>query len=474
LHENPCKIELGLHLSAYHYNQYKIKPNSVRAVMHIEKLRMQNFRGFKDVTIDFPSNLAVFIGENGSGKSSILDCNAVFLSYLMGQIRTFHSSDGSMPPAFVVRDISNGFSETQSEINILVDGMEKEIQLSLALTRKSFVSNGYEALEFEKNITVAIANPTHYDNRSNLADGERLHKFVHDRFRANPMASLPLPIYYSTNRSAVDINLEGSEDHFLNQLNAYDQAIVAGKINFKDFFIWFRNTEDLENEEWRNGNQDYRDRSLEAVRNAISSLMLGFTDLQVKRSRMEMTLKKQGEELVVNQLSDGEKNLLAMVGDLARRLAIANPDPSKNALEGKGIILIDEIELHLHPKWQRDIIPRLTSTFPNCQFIVTTHSPQVLSNVKKENVFIVEDFQVYPADAHTFGRDSNSILSELMGVSERPEEIQNKLTECLYKIDEGQIDEAKIMLRELSDLIGQNDSEIVKAHTLISFLSKVK
>jgi len=144
------------------------------------------------------------------------------------------------------------------------------------------------------------------------------------------------------------------------------------------------------------------------------------------------------------------------------------------SLEGEGIILIDEIELHLHPQWQRDIIPRLTNTFPNCQFIVTTHSPQVLSNVKKENVFIVEDFQVHPADAYTFGRDSNSILSELMGVSERPIEIQNKLTECLYKIDDGQIEEAKILLRELSDLLGRNDSEIVKASTLISFLSKVK
>ena len=202
--------------------------------------------------------------------------------------------------------------------------------------------------------------------------------------------------------------------------------------------------------------------------------MSGFTDLQVKRSRMEMTLKKQGQELVVNQLSDGEKNLLAMVGDLARRLAIANPDPTKNALEGEGIILIDEIEVHLHPKWQRDIIPRLTSTFPNCQFIVTTHSPQVLSNVKKENVFIVEDFQVYPADAYTFGRDSNSILSELMGVPERPVQIKNQLKKCLYKIDDGNIEEAKVLLHELSDLIGHDDSEIVKANTLIDFLSRVK
>lgn len=455
--------------------------------MHVEKLRMQNFRGFKDVTIDFPSNLAVFIGVNGSGKSSILDCNAVFLSYLMRQVRTFHSIESSLPPAFIVSDISNGYNEIESQINISVNGMERDLQLSLVLTRNLltlFNSNLTEPFEpSDKYAKIPITNiesfilPDHlsyYDKRSDLNDGENFHRFVYDQFQSNSKASLPLAVYYSSNRSVQYINLKNSENHTVNQLTAYDQAIVAGKINFKDFFVWFRNTEDLENEEWRNGNYDYRDHGLESVRNAITSIMSGFTDLQVKRSRMEMTLKKQGQELIVNQLSDGERNLLAMVGDLARRLAIANPDPTKNALEGEGIILIDEIELHLHPQWQRDIIPRLTSTFPNCQFIVTTHSPQVLSNVKKENVFVVEDFQVYPADAYTFGRDSNSILSELMGVTERPVEIKNKLTECLYKIDDGQIEEAKVLLHELSDLLGHNDSEVVKANTLISFLSKVK
>ena len=89
-------------------------------------------------------------------------------------------------------------------------------------------------------------------------------------------------------------------------------------------------------------------------------------------------------------------------------------------------------------------------------------------------MFIVKDFHVYPADAYTFWRDSNSILSELMGVSERPIEIQNRLKECLYKIDDGNIEEAKVLLHELSDLIGHDDSEIVKANTLIDFLSRVK
>ena len=99
--------------------------------------------------------------------------------------------------------------------------------------------------------------------------------------------------------------------------------------------------------------------------------------------------------------------------DLARRLAIANPWLGENALEGEGIILIDEIDLHLHPQWQRRVLPALTQTFPNCQFIVTTHSPQVLSEVPGESVFILENGKLLDYSPHTRGRDSNSILSEI-------------------------------------------------------------
>jgi predicted ATP-binding protein involved in virulence len=270
-----------------------------------------------------------------------------------------------------------------------------------------------------------------------------------------------------------EIVLDSNQEHTDNELLAYDYAITK-KVDFTNFFVWYRNQEDLENEIRLSDNSNYVDNKLKAIRSAIPLFLPKLSDLRVKRyTSIRMTMMKNGDELNINQLSSGEKNLLVMVADIARRLAIANPR-LENALEGEGIILIDEIELHLHPQWQRDIIPRLTSTFPNCQFIVTTHSPQVLSNVKKENVFVVEDFQVYPADAYTFGRDSNSILSELMGVTERPVGIQEKLTECLYKIDNGQIEEAQMLLHELSDLLGHNDSEIVKANTLISFLSKVK
>lgn len=71
---------------------------------------------------------------------------------------------------------------------------------------------------------------------------------------------------------------------------------------------------------------------------------------------------------------------MALLGDLARRIAIANPY-RENPMEGEGIVLIDEIELHMHPSWQRRILGVLKQLFPNVQFIITTHSPQVLGSV---------------------------------------------------------------------------------------------
>ncbi|MFN4877986.1 MAG: AAA family ATPase, partial [Aphanizomenon sp.] len=198
-------------------------------------------------------------------------------------------------------------------------------------------------------------------------------------------------------------------------------------------------------------------------------LIPNFNKLRVRRSPLRMTLQKNGEELIVNQLSDGEKCLLAMVGDLARRLAIANPG-LKNPLDGFGVVLIDEIELHLHPKWQREIIPALTRTFPHCQFIVTTHSPQVISQIKPQGIYILEktnDGIIAKRPESSYGRDSNQILEDLMDVPERPQEIKQDLLKLFRLIDEGNLEVAKELRKELAEIIGEDEAQFVKADILI-------
>ena len=324
--------------------------------MKVNRLKMNSFRGISDLTLEFDTDEpTVFIGINGVGKSSILECLAILLSWLTKQIQTPHSPGRS----FNEDDIKNGCKETHNEITISINDWP-EVVWSLTKVRKE---------------------PSK-DTSSNLGDLKKVVDRIHSQLDANSSPALPLAVYYPTNRAVLDIPLKIRTKHSSEPITAYDEVLTGGQIDFRRFFEWFRDREDLENEERLNNTNEYRDRELKAVRDAIANLLDGFSNLRVRRSPLRMTVNKQGEELIVNQLSDGEKYLLALAGDLARRLAIANPNPECKPLEGSGVVLIDVIELHLHPKWQRAIIPNLKKTFPNCQFIVTTHSPQVISDLQ--------------------------------------------------------------------------------------------
>ena len=172
----------------------------------------------------------------------------------------------------------------------------------------------------------------------------------------------------------------------------------------------------------------------------------GFTNLRVNRHPLSMTIRKGSKTLRIEQLSDGEKCTLAMFGDLARRLSIANPYLD-NPLEGYGIVLIDEIELHMHPGWQRKVLPTLSKLFPNIQFIVTTHSPQVLGEVNdKYNIISLETVDgkttieyIHRLDAV----DSNVILEDLMNVPSRNVETSKYISQIHALIRDNRLDEAQ-------------------------------
>ncbi|MFM2060472.1 MAG: replication and repair protein RecF [Cyanobacteriota bacterium] len=408
--------------------------------MRIKQLKIQFFRGIDNLIIDFDEiEPTVFIGINGVGKSSILDALCLLLSRYMEWIGGV--ADTQEVKVFNELDISNKSNGTILDITILSPG--------------------------ENNWTI-------FRNRHGISE-----ESGHEKIRAacnaiwrnwysNILYNIPLIVYYPTNRAVIDIDLEVPHKSEFKQIDAYEESLIGVKISFSKFFQWFRNREDIESETLRDLH-DYKDKELEAVRQAISSLIPNFKKLRVRRSPLRMTVEKDGEELIVNQLSDGEKCLLAMVGDLARRLAIANPG-LENPLDGYGVVLIDEIELHLHPKWQREIIPALTRTFSHCQFIVTTHSPQVISQVKPQGIYILEktnDGIIAKRPESSYGRDSNQILEDLMNVPERPQEIKQELLRLFRLIDAGNLDAAKQLRQELAAKIGEDEAQFVKADILM-------
>jgi predicted ATP-binding protein involved in virulence len=183
-----------------------------------------------------------------------------------------------------------------------------------------------------------------------------------------------------------------------------------------------------------------------------------------------MQLEKDGKVLSVEQLSQGERDLLALVGDLTRRIVIANP-AKEDPLAGEGIVLIDEVELHLYPKWQRQVVQLLSTTFPNVQFIVSTHSPQVLSEAEKDSIMLL--YQIDGECAFTSvqqgkGLSSNEILEEIMDSRSINKEVQDDLDTIFRLIDDNDLEEARKRIEAFKAIYGSVPS-IVRGETLLSF-----
>ena len=192
-----------------------------------------------------------------------------------------------------------------------------------------------------------------------------------------------------------------------------------------------------------------------------------------KQPRLGFVVDKRGQPFYLHQLSDGERGLLALVFDLTRRLAIANPDSDNPIAEGVALVLIDEIELHLHPKWQRDVLQRLRDIFKACQFVVTTHSPLVLGEVPARCVRFLEfvDGKVgvtVPAEA--YGMDANRILQEFMDAPVRNRQVDAELKALFELIDREHFDDARAAIVALESKLGEDEPELTRASSLIRFL----
>ena len=264
---------------------------------------------------------------------------------------------------------------------------------------------------------------------------------------------LPLAVYYDVHRAVLDVPLRVREKLKNTPREAYHDALGHGGTDFRGFFTWFRDREDAENERIRD-EPTFVDRDLQAVRAAVEAFTQ-FTDLRIRRKpSLRMTVKKNAAELNVLQLSDGEKCLLALVGDLARRLSLLNTDKEESPLCGEGVVLIDEIDLHLHPKWQRSVVASLERTFPNCQFIITTHSPQVVGELPPEAVLLLRDGKFLGHAERSLGLSSGEVLEELMEGEASNVEVASQLDTVRSLLDEDDIAGAQDALSRLRQKVG--------------------
>ena len=190
-------------------------------------------------------------------------------------------------------------------------------------------------------------------------------------------------------------------------------------------------------------------------------------DLDTHKLVLEFeTANGNAQKFAMDEMSDGYKNTLSMIGDIAYRMAVLNPTLGDQVLEKTpGVVLIDEIDLHLHPQWQQTILSDLHAIFPEVQFVISSHAPAVINSVPREQIRILDSGEIYMPVAQTYGRDANSILREVMNVSERPADIKQRMDLFYAYMDDNNYKEADKVLTEIEAIVGTTDPDIAAART---------
>lgn len=435
--------------------------------MKLNSLQIVNFRGIHSMNLEFHPRMNVLVGVNGAGKSTVLDALSVPLSRFVSLLRSGKNSGKDIAPY----DISAGFKDSCLQIEL-----EHENQLYSWYVEKSLTK---KPKSMKKIIPDTI--------QKNIRDLTETFRATVEETQEN--CSVPVIIYYQTNRIALNFPRFVHTDRDFSLMSVYRDALSC-KADYRVLLEWFRERENLEDREFRrlileaqNTQVDgeietqkivaeYRDRALQTLRNAWHAFMPELSQFTIQPNPLRLEAKKNGFPFRIDQLSDGEKSLLALVGDIARRLAIANPT-MENPLEGNGIILIDEIDLHFHPKRQRMLVPKLLEVFPNCQFIVATHSPQILGHVHAECVFMLveneEGIIELRRPEESFGMTSNEILEDIMNVPSRDPDEEQKLLHLFELIERRKLTEAKALVEEIRNY-RKSDPKLLAADVRIRCL----
>ena len=456
--------------------------------MRIDKLAVANFKGFEELRLEFPASddasgatgsFHLLIGPNASGKTSALDALAVAAgAWLLGvpdtESRTIRSED--------VRLKVIDYRDTQ----------RIEPQLPTVVAARGRVLG--QSIEWRR-----IRKWDHTDRVGAKNIQVLAENAVAAKRRGDP-ETLPLVVYYGTGRSwqeprtpflrrigqelqipeglplggiilggkrigggeeaasptdtdtGTEHEDQGLDQQFASALAGYRRGIDP-YCNPQDLLLWLKLEQQLAVQERAESLQ------FQVVKQAIGRSVPGCSSVNYHlRLGLLLGIEHQGR-LPFGALSHGQRNMIAMIGDLAWRAAQLNPHLGDKVLDQTpGVVLIDELELHLHPSWQRQVVKTLRELFPSVQFIATTHSPQIIGHMPPQflQLLVRESEGRIRAVAvpQPLGMDSNWILEQIMDTPEREPETHGRLAEIFAAIDEEDFALARRRMRDLERMVG--------------------
>lgn len=436
---------------------------------YVQSLRIRNFKGIAELDLTLDGSLTVLAGVNGVGKTSVIQA-------ALDAVTQAHRLSGGGGPAFELSGdlIRYGASEGAISAKIALDE-GKTYEFAFAVRSTGLAPRFSEELRtaLKARFAAAAAKGRRLAVTPLIVfyDQNRIGGLADERgwWPNGPWQQLGRPLYQwrSSTEEPADRVQQSVEDIAEERRRPSErktnraQALDTTPYALTDFKAWFFDKEGDEAREARErGDLAYEDPEVQAVQMVMQTVAGEATRLRSRKpeGRMERELyvrQRNGQDVPFEALSGGEQAFFLLAVDLARRLILEFPNRPLN--KAPGFVCIDEIELHLHPAWQREILTRLMGLFGECQFLVSTHSPQVLGGVAAEHIRFLKSDEEGRVEVTkplaSKGRDSNYVLEGVLETEEQDPEVDRLFGEFDRLMDAAKFDEADRVLDELDALI---------------------
>jgi len=398
--------------------------------MRLDRLHIQNFRCYEDATFDFQPGFNLVVGVNGSGKTSLLQAVAVsFIEYAS---------------TIKLQSIALALEDVRFVINKFEGRSRIERMFPLRLEAQGEILG---VKKWETTHASEYFPPLVNDELGLTTDKE----FV--KFDLGESIELPVLVFYRSNRQWIGANVsaEFAAQQRISRLDGYTNWFDA-VTDLKDFESWLigKTLERMQNLLDAKSALPPFDDELAWVNQAIEIALPKTKNLRYDLRLQSLLIDVEGEKTIpFDSLSDGQRGMVALFADIARRMCILNPHMGKDVLKNtSGVVIIDELDIHLHPAWQRSIVPALKQAFPKVQFIAASHSPQIIGSLRPEEVIVLNNGDASHPRV-TYGLDSSSVLEEVMDVAQREPEIEKLLSELFSTLEDNDLKKAKSQLEAL-------------------------
>ena len=422
----------------------------------INRIKLNNFRCFVELEVDLDPRLTVLVANNGQGKTAVLEALAIALGPYVGAF------DEGKDRGFQVSDIRLVRAENSNTMEMAAGGVSLEAEGYIRPPNNPLKNTPTGKTEWRRQRKGSKAKTTYKEARPISQLGKVFQDKVRREAEKNEPGStgtyLPIIAYYDTGR-LWHIRKKAQELNRTSRMVGYTRCLEAGSdyqllaqwLRYWAINAWKSRIEAQQANE--SSTPSFFDNALEAVTSAVNNCLKpvsGWGNLDYNMAREELTLKHEEQgELPVSMLSDGIRSMFALVADIAFRMVKLNPNLGPYAAkETPGVVLIDEVDMHLHPEWQQWVLQSLQEAFPKVQFVVATHSPQVLSTVPNQSIRVIQmdwnqeerhwDSQAETPGFQSKGVASTYILDRVMGIDPVPDvEESNKLARYRELIEKG-------------------------------------